>query len=114
MLSTHALLEHMDVCALLDNEAIYDICRRSLDIERPSYVNLNRLISQVAARFLAPFSALGSRDGDIVMLTRTLFGLLCLLCEVGEPFWASHTIPPLMLSGQTKKASIGRGKVFFS
>ncbi|CAN6693570.1 unnamed protein product [Malus baccata var. baccata] len=46
VLSTHALLEHTDVSVLLDNEAIYDICRRSLDIERPTYTNLNRLISQ--------------------------------------------------------------------
>ncbi|KAM0013774.1 Tubulin alpha chain [Helianthus debilis subsp. tardiflorus] len=47
VLSTHSLLEHTDVAVLLDNEAIYDICRRSLDIERPSYTNLNRLISQI-------------------------------------------------------------------
>jgi len=26
---------------MLDNEAIYDICRRNLDIERPTYTNLN-------------------------------------------------------------------------
>ena len=32
---------------MLDNEAVYDICRRSLDIERPTYTNLNRLIAQV-------------------------------------------------------------------
>jgi tubulin alpha len=37
---------------LLDNEAIYDICRRSLDIERPTYTNLNRLVSQVLLIFL--------------------------------------------------------------
>ena len=30
------------------HEAIYDICRRNLDIERPSYANLNRLIGQVS------------------------------------------------------------------
>ena len=47
VLSTHSLLEHTDVSMLLDNEAIYDICRRSLDIERPTYINLNRLVSQV-------------------------------------------------------------------
>ena len=47
VLSTHSLLEHTDVSVLLDNEAIYDICRRSLDIERPTYTNLNRLVSQV-------------------------------------------------------------------
>ncbi|KAK8961593.1 hypothetical protein KSP40_PGU021990 [Platanthera guangdongensis] len=47
VLSTHSLLEHADVVVLLDNEAIYDICRRSLDIERPNYTNLNRLVSQL-------------------------------------------------------------------
>jgi tubulin alpha len=33
---------------MVDNEAIYDLCRKNLDIERPSYTNLNRLISQVS------------------------------------------------------------------
>ncbi|XP_022854784.1 tubulin alpha chain-like [Olea europaea var. sylvestris] len=47
VLSTHSLLEHTDVAVLFDNEVIYDICRKSLDIERPTYTNLNRLISQV-------------------------------------------------------------------
>merc|ERR1711970_1181608 len=40
VLSTHSLLEHTDVAVMLDNEAIYDICRRALDIERPTYTNL--------------------------------------------------------------------------
>ena len=47
VLSTHALLEHTDVTFCLDNEALYDVCRRNLDIERPTYTNLNRLIAQV-------------------------------------------------------------------
>merc|ERR1712072_664698 len=34
VLSTHSLLEHTDVAVILDNEAVYDICRRNLDIER--------------------------------------------------------------------------------
>ena len=49
VLSTHSLLEHTDVAVMLDNEAIYDICRRSLDIERPTYTNLNRLVAQAGA-----------------------------------------------------------------
>ncbi|KAH1118622.1 hypothetical protein GYH30_047410 [Glycine max] len=53
VLSTHSLLEHTDVAVLLDNEAIYDICRRSLDIERPTYTNLNRLVSQVISSLTA-------------------------------------------------------------
>ncbi|KAK6247441.1 hypothetical protein QUC31_019006 [Theobroma cacao] len=47
VLSTHSLLEHTDVAVLLDSEPIYDIYWRSLDIERPTYTNLNRLISQI-------------------------------------------------------------------
>ncbi|KAH8053240.1 hypothetical protein JL720_14719 [Aureococcus anophagefferens] len=46
VLSTHALLEHTDVTFCLDNEALYDVCRRNLDIERPTYTNLNRLFAQ--------------------------------------------------------------------
>lgn len=45
VLSTHSLLEHCDVNVMLDNEALYDICRRNLDIERPTYTNLNRLVA---------------------------------------------------------------------
>jgi hypothetical protein len=43
----HSLLEHTDVAVMLDNEAVYDICRRSLDIEWLTYTNLNRLMAQV-------------------------------------------------------------------
>merc|ERR1712025_179781 len=47
VLATHSLLEHTDVTFCLDNEAIYDVCRRCLDIERPTYTNLNRIIAHV-------------------------------------------------------------------
>jgi tubulin alpha len=51
VLSTHSLLEHNDVAVMLDNEAIYDACRRNLDIKRPTYTNLNRLVSQLFSSF---------------------------------------------------------------
>ena len=46
ILTTHTTLEHSDCSFMVDNEAIYDICRKSLGIERPDYENLNRLIAQ--------------------------------------------------------------------
>lgn len=49
ILTTHTTLEHSDCAFMVDNEAIYDICRRNLDIERPTYTNLNRLIGQVGS-----------------------------------------------------------------
>jgi len=65
VLSTHALLEHTDVAVLLDNEAIYDICRRSLGIDRPSYVNLNRLIAQVISSLTASLRFDGALNVDV-------------------------------------------------
>merc|ERR1712089_76847 len=40
ILTTHTTLEHSDCAFMVDNEAIYDICRRNLDIDRPTYTNL--------------------------------------------------------------------------
>lgn len=47
VLTTHTTLEHSDCSFMVDNEAIYDICRKNMDLARPTYTNLNRLIAQV-------------------------------------------------------------------
>ena len=53
ILTTHTTLEHSDCAFMVDNEAICDICRRNLNIERPTYTNLNRLISQIVSSITA-------------------------------------------------------------
>lgn len=53
----------MDV--ILDNEAIYDICRRNLDIERPTYTNLNRIIAQVISSLTASLRFDGPLNVDL-------------------------------------------------
>ena len=53
VLTSHSMLEHSDVAFMVDNEALYDICRRSLDIERPTYTNLNRLVAQIISSITA-------------------------------------------------------------
>ncbi|KAJ0584724.1 Tubulin alpha chain [Helianthus annuus] len=65
VLSTHSLLEHTDVSVLLDNEAFYDICKRTLDIERPTYTNLNRLISQVSSSLTTSLRFDGALNVDV-------------------------------------------------
>ncbi|KAH7440399.1 hypothetical protein KP509_04G105400 [Ceratopteris richardii] len=72
VLSTHSLLEHTDMAVMLDNEAIYDICRRSLDIERPTYTNLNRLISQVISSLMASLRFDGALNVDITKFQTNL------------------------------------------
>merc|ERR1712137_771820 len=65
VLSTHSLLEHADVAFMLDNEAIYDICRKSLNIEQPTYTNLNRLIAQVISSLAASLRFDGALNVDM-------------------------------------------------
>ncbi|XP_024394005.1 tubulin alpha chain isoform X2 [Physcomitrium patens] len=65
VLSTHSLLEHTDVAIMLDNEAIYDICRRNLDMERPTYTNLNRLVCQVVSSLTASLRFDGALNVDL-------------------------------------------------
>lgn len=74
VLSTHSLLEHTDVSVMLDNEAVYDICRRSLDIERPTYTNLNRLIAQVISSLTASLRFDGALNVDITEFQTNLVG----------------------------------------
>ncbi|VDM00369.1 unnamed protein product [Schistocephalus solidus] len=65
ILTTHTTLEHSDCAFMVDNEAIYDICRRNLDIERPTYTNLNRLISQVVSSITASLRFDGALNVDL-------------------------------------------------
>lgn len=46
-------------------EAIYDICRRNLNIERPSYHNLNRLIAQIVSSITASLRFDGALNVDL-------------------------------------------------
>ncbi|XP_070567881.1 tubulin alpha-3 chain-like [Ptychodera flava] len=66
VLTTHATIEHSDCAFLVDNEAIYDICRRNLDIERPTYTNLNRLIAQVVSSTTASLRFDGALNIDLI------------------------------------------------
>lgn len=50
---------------MVDNEAIYDICRRNLDIDRPTYTNLNRLIGQIVSSITASLRFDGALNVDL-------------------------------------------------
>ncbi|XP_056105959.1 tubulin alpha-8 chain-like [Rhinichthys klamathensis goyatoka] len=65
ILTTHTTLEHSDCSFMVDNEAIFDICKRNLDIERPSYTNLNRLIAQIVSSITASLRFDGALNVDL-------------------------------------------------
>ena len=65
VLYTHTTLEHCDCAFLVDNQAIYDICRTKMDISRPTYTNLNRLIAQILSSITASLRFDGALNVDL-------------------------------------------------
>lgn len=65
VLTTHGTLPHSDCAFMVDNEAIYDICRSNLDIQRPNYANLNRLMAQIVSSITASLRFDGALNVDL-------------------------------------------------
>merc|ERR1712048_445530 len=65
VLCAHAMMEHSDVAFMVDNEALYYICRRNLGIERPTYTNLNRLLAQCISSVTASLRFDGALNVDL-------------------------------------------------
>lgn len=65
VLSTHSTIENSDCTFLVDNEAVYDICKRQLDIPRPDYEHLNRLIAQVVSSITSSLRFDGALNVDL-------------------------------------------------
>ena len=57
---------------MVDNEAIYDICRRNLDIEHPTYTNLHYFISQIGSSITASLRFDGALNVDRTELQTNL------------------------------------------
>ena len=65
LLHSHYAIEHSDVAFIVDNEAIYDICRKSLEVQRPTYTNLNRMIAQIISSITASLRFDGALNVDL-------------------------------------------------
>ncbi|KAF8917842.1 tubulin alpha [Mucidula mucida] len=65
VLTTHTTLEHSDCSFMVDNEAIYDICKSKLNVVSPSFSNLNRLVAQVVSSITASLRFDGSLNVDL-------------------------------------------------
>jgi len=64
VLTTHTTLDYVDCAFLVDNEAIYDMCK-NLGIERPGYIDINRIIAQVVSSITASLRFHGQLNVDL-------------------------------------------------
>ncbi|PSC72040.1 tubulin beta chain [Micractinium conductrix] len=71
-LSVHQLVENADECMILDNEALYDICFRTLKLTTPSFGDLNHLISAVMSGITCSLRFPGQLNADLRKLAVNL------------------------------------------
>ncbi|KAH7230763.1 beta tubulin, partial [Fusarium solani] len=64
-LSVHQLLDNSDATFCIDNEALYDICKRTLKPSNPSYGDLNRLVSTVMSGVSTSLRFPGQLNSDL-------------------------------------------------
>ncbi|ATY66890.1 Tubulin beta chain [Cordyceps militaris] len=64
-LSVHQLVENSDETFCIDNQALYDICMRTLKLSNPSYGDLNHLVSVVMSGITTCLRFPGQLNSDL-------------------------------------------------
>ena len=101
-LSIHQLVENTDETFCIDNEALYDICFRTLKLTSPTYGDLNHLVSvsikwfflifQVSEVILEPYNAtlsihqlVETSDATNCVDNEALYGICCNTLKLSMP-----------------------------
>lgn len=71
-LSVHQLVENADEVFCIDNEALYDICHRTLKLSTPTYGDLNQLVSAVMSGITCCLRFPGQLNSDLRKLAVNL------------------------------------------
>ncbi|KAL4438553.1 hypothetical protein ABPG74_015451 [Tetrahymena malaccensis] len=97
-LSIHQLIENIDQCMVIDNEALYNISMKNLKIEHPTYGDLNHIVSVAMSGVTCSMRFPGQLNADLRKLSVNL-----------TPFPRLHFftvgIAPLYGRGQAQFAS---------
>uniref|UniRef100_A0A1I8F5M9 Tubulin beta chain n=1 Tax=Macrostomum lignano TaxID=282301 RepID=A0A1I8F5M9_9PLAT len=73
-LSVHQLVENTDETYCIDNEALYDICFRTLKLSNPSYGDLNHLVSATMSGVTTSLRFPGQLNADLRKLAVNMHG----------------------------------------
>lgn len=71
-LSIHQLVENSDETFCIDNEALYNICQKTLKLPTPSYAELNNLVSSVMSGVTTSLRYPGQLNSDLRKLAVNL------------------------------------------
>ena len=103
-LSIHLLVDSTDEVMVIDNEALYDICFRTLKLTTPTYGDLNHLVSAVMSGITCSLRFPGQLNSDLRKLAVNLVPFIRLhffmigfapLTSRGSQQYRALTVPEL-------------------
>ena len=92
-LSVHQLVENSDETFCIDNEALYDICFRTLKLSTPTYGDLNHLVSIVMSGTTTCLRFPGQLNSDLRKLAVNMGKPLSSINKTCY-LWIISSIPP--------------------
>ncbi|KAL1774475.1 tubulin beta chain [Sigmodon hispidus] len=104
-LSVHQLVENTDETYCIDNEALYDICFRTLELTTPTYGDLNHLVSATMSGVTTCLCFPGQQNADLRKLAVNMVPFPCLhffmpgfapLTSTGRQQYRALTVPELI------------------
>merc|ERR1712062_687939 len=105
-LSVHQLVENTDETFCIDNEALYDICFRTLKLTTPTYGDLNHLVSATMSGVTTCLRFPGQLLIFVSWLSTWCPSLVstssCLALLLSPPVVASSTVPSLYQSSPSR------------
>jgi hypothetical protein len=106
-LSIHQLVENSDETFCIDNEALYDICVRTLKLDTPTFGDLNHLVSLVMSGITTCLRFPGQLNSDLRKLAVNMgacavFDSLATLADVTVAY--SPVPPAALLPGRLRAA----------
>ena len=103
-LSIHLLVDSTDEVMVIDNEALYDICFRTLKLTTPTYGDLNHLVSATMSGVTCSLRFPGQLNADLRKLAVNLVPFIRLhffmigfapLTSRGSQVYRALTVPEL-------------------
>jgi tubulin beta len=103
-LSVHQLIENSDETFCIDNEALYNICQKTLKMDQPGYNELNNLVSSVMSGVTTSLRFPGQLNSDLRKLAVNLVPFPRLhffmvgyapLTSIGSKSFRSISVPEL-------------------
>lgn len=93
VLAMNQLVEFSNATYCLDNEALYNICERTLKIAHPTHTNLNKIIANVMSGVTTGLRFPGQLNGDLRKLAVNLvpFSRLHFFTTSYAPLFAANT-----------------------